>query len=147
MRKQSILDLYRQQLIIAKDVEDELSKIINQRVALEDRQKELKNVLLTTYDEVNRKKDAIMLINDLKNKISGEITYETKRNIIKQLVREVIVYTTHSDERDEPEVSLLVKFVFSQDVPRTDKGSISNAGRPLEISTSAVITVPLSYCG
>jgi site-specific DNA recombinase len=121
--KQSILDLYRKQLITGKDVEDQLSKIINERVALEDRQKELKNALLTTNVEVNRKKDAIMLLDDLKDKLSGEITFETKRNIIKQLVREVVVCTTHSDERDEPEVNLLVKFVFSQDVPRTDMDS------------------------
>ena len=101
-------------------MEDQLSKIINERVALEDRQKQLKKVLLTTNDEANRKKDDIMLLDDSKNKISGEIAYETKRNIIKQLVREVIVYTTHSAERDEPEVSLLVKLVFPQDIPRTD---------------------------
>jgi site-specific DNA recombinase len=54
--KQAILDLYRKQLVTAKDVEEQLSKIINERVALEDRQKELKNALLATNDEVNRKK-------------------------------------------------------------------------------------------
>lgn len=51
-----------------------------------------------------------MILEDLKEKISGEITYETKRSIIKQLVREIIVCTTHSDERDAPEVNLLIKF-------------------------------------
>jgi site-specific DNA recombinase len=35
--KHSILDLYRKQLITAKDVEDQLSKIINKRVILEQR--------------------------------------------------------------------------------------------------------------
>ncbi|WP_051788894.1 hypothetical protein [Pelosinus sp. UFO1] len=85
--KQSILDLYRKQLITSKDVEEQLSKIAFERSALENRQKELKNALLTTTDEVNRKKDAIMLLGDLKEKLTGQITYETKRNIIKQLVR------------------------------------------------------------
>ena len=118
--KQSILDLYRKQLINSKDVEDQLSKIINERAALEDRQKELKNALNTTTNEVNRKKDVIMLLDDLKQKISGEITWETKRSIIKQLVRQVFVHTVHSEDRDEPEVKLSVKFVFAQDVPRTD---------------------------
>jgi len=120
VEKQSILDLYRKQLITAKDIEDQLSKIINERVILEQRQQELKNVLLTTNDEVNRKKDTIMLLNDLKEKISGEVTHETKRSIVKQLVREVVVCTTRSAERDIPEVNILVKFVFSCVVNHTD---------------------------
>ncbi|WP_281246867.1 recombinase family protein [Pelosinus propionicus] len=119
--KQSILDLYRKQLITAKDVEEQLSKIINECAALEDRQKELKNVLLATNEEVNRKKDAIMLLNDLKDKISGEVTFETKRDIVKQLVREVIVSTEHIEGKDKPEVNIHVKFVFSQVVICTDK--------------------------
>lgn len=118
--KQSILDLYRKQLITGKDVEDQLSKIINERIALEERQKELKNALLTTNDEVSRKKDAIMLLMDLKKKISGEVTWETKREIIKLLVREVLVETIDSDDRDKPEVNVLVKFVFTQVVNHTD---------------------------
>ena len=124
IEKQSILDLYRKQLITSKDVEEQLSKIAFERSALEDRQKELKNALLTTNDEVNRKKDVIMLLDELKEKLTGQITHETKRNIIKQLVREVVVCTTHSDDRDAPEVKLLVKFVFSQVVNHTDKGSL-----------------------
>jgi site-specific DNA recombinase len=62
--KQSILDLYRKQLITTKDVEDQLSKITFERLALEDQQKELKNALLTTNDEVSRKKDIIMLLSE-----------------------------------------------------------------------------------
>ncbi|AIF51856.1 recombinase family protein [Pelosinus sp. UFO1] len=122
--KQSILDLYRKQLITSKDVEDQLSKIAIERSALEYRQKELKNALLTTNDEDYRKKDALMLLGDLKEKLTGQITYETKRNIIKQLVREVVVCTTHSDNRDAPEVKVHIKFVFPQIVPCTDKDSL-----------------------
>ena len=122
--KQSILDLYRKQLITSKDVEKQLSKIAFERSALEVRQKELKNALLTTNDEANRKKDVIMLLGELKEKLSDNITYETKRSIIKQLVREVVVCTAHSDDRDAPEVNLLIKFVFPQIVPCTDKGSL-----------------------
>ena len=118
--KQSILDLYRKQLVTAKDVEEQLSKIINERVALEDRQKELKNALLATNDEVNRKKDIIMLLKDLRDKLSGEITFETKRSIVKQLVREVIVCTEHIEGKDRPDVNIHVKFVFSQVVMCTD---------------------------
>ena len=59
--KQSILDLYRKQLITNKDVEDQLSKIINEKTTLEAKQKELKNALGATTDEVNRKKDVIMI--------------------------------------------------------------------------------------
>jgi hypothetical protein len=109
-------------------VEKQLSKIINERVALEDRQKELKNALLTNNDTVNRKKDVIMLLKDLKEKTSGEVTWETKREIIKLLVREVLVQTTHSDDRDEAEVRLLVKFVFSQVLNHTDKREDNNLG-------------------
>jgi site-specific DNA recombinase len=119
--KQSILDLYRKQLISSEDVEEHLSKIINERVALEDRQKELKNALLATNDEVNRKKDAIMLLNDLKHKISGEVTYETKRSVAKQLVREIIVSREHIEGKDRPDVNIYVKFVFSKVAMCTDK--------------------------
>ncbi|WP_007959520.1 recombinase family protein [Pelosinus fermentans] len=118
--KQSILDLYRKQLVTAKDVEEQLSKIINERIALEDRQKELKNALLATNDEVNRKKDIIMLLKDLRDKRSDEITFETKRSIVKQLVREVIVCTEHIEGKDRPDVNIHVKFVFSQVVMCTD---------------------------
>jgi len=124
--KQSILVLYRKQLITNKDVEDQLSKIINEKTTLEAQQKELKNALNATTDEVNRKKDVIMILDDLKQKISGEVTWEIKRDIIKQLVRNVTVYTTHSEDRDDPIVKLSVKFVFSQDVPRTDKRAWNN---------------------
>ena len=112
--KQSILDLYRKHLITNKDVEDQLSKIIDENTMLENKQKELKNALTTTIDEMNRRKDVITLLDDLKEKISGEITWETKRDIIKQLVREVIVRTEHSEDRDEPEVKLSVKFFFDR---------------------------------
>ncbi len=120
---QPILDLYRKRLITDKDVEDQLSKINNEKTSLETKQKELKNALATTTDEMNRRKDVISLLDNLKEKIAGEITWETKRDIIKQLVREVIVHTKHSEDRDEPEVKLSVKFVFSQDVPCTDMDS------------------------
>ena len=122
MQKNNLFDLYRKQLITGKDVEDQLSKIIKERIALEDRQKELKSVLLTTNDEACRKKDTIMLLMDLKKKIGGEVTWETKREIIKLLVREVLVETIHSDDRDKLEVNILVKFVFPQVVNHTDMG-------------------------
>ena len=121
--KQSILDLYRKQLITNKDVEDQLSKINNESTMLETKQKELKNALNATTDEVNSKKDVIMILDDLKQKISGEVTWEIKRDIIKQLVRQVIVHTLHSEDRDGPEVKVSVKFVFLRDVPCTDKDS------------------------
>ena len=47
---------------------------------------------------------------------------------IKLLVREVLVQTVHSDDRDDPKVNLLVKFVFSQVVPCTDKRADNNLG-------------------
>jgi site-specific DNA recombinase len=61
-----------------------------------------------------------MLLNDLRDKLSGEITFETKRNIVKQLVREVIVCTEHIEGKDRPDVNIHVKFVFSQVVMCTD---------------------------
>lgn len=53
---------------------------------------------------------------------------ETKGEIIKLLVREILIQTIHSDGRNAPEVKLLVKFVFSQVVNYTYKRVIHNLG-------------------
>ncbi|EIW18306.1 MULTISPECIES: helix-turn-helix transcriptional regulator [Pelosinus] len=67
-----------------------------------------------------------MLFNDLKKRISGEVTYETKRSIVKQLVREVIVCTEHIEGKDRPDVNIHVRFVCSQVMMCTDKRSDNN---------------------
>ena len=69
-----------------------------------------------------------MLLGELKEKLTSQITYETKRNIFKQLVREIVVCTIHFDERDTPEVDIHIKFVFPQIVPYTEKGSCNYLG-------------------
>jgi site-specific DNA recombinase len=64
------------------------------------------------------------LLSNLKSKISEELSFEDKREIIKTLVRKIVV-KSNINERGRFEADVIVNFLFSNIVTCTDKGSCS----------------------
>lgn len=115
--KQSILDLYRKKLISATDVEVQLQKIAKEKEALELRLDELKDIEIQKKEIQNRFQTIEELLHDLQLKIDDP-PFEVKREIVKTLVKEVIVHTIPKD-RGRPTATVSVHFNFVNDIPRT----------------------------
>ncbi len=91
--KQGILDLFRKKIISASDVERQLNEIINEKCVLEQRIKDLNEAIETEFYTVQHFDTAESLLIDLKNKLVDNPPFEVKREIVRVLVREIIVST------------------------------------------------------
>ncbi|WP_039944451.1 recombinase family protein [Thermicanus aegyptius] len=120
--KQSILDLYRRKLIGSTDVEIQLQRISKEKDSLELRIADLENELRLEDGMAKQFFSVEELLKDLRSKIEGDPPFEVKREIIKTLVKEVVVHTIPK-ERGRPNATVTVHFTFSKDVPRTDRDS------------------------
>lgn len=121
--KESILDLYRKQLISSADVEKQLAKINDEKKTLEERLKIINHIVDEANQQVSTQQDAIKMLAKFKEKISNpeNITFEFKRHIIKQLVRRVIVNTEFTEGRDFAEVKIAAEFYFTRVDVDTDR--------------------------
>ncbi len=121
--KQSILDLYRKKIISSTDVEQQLSKISHEKEALEqqirrlNREIENENNLESEYSNIEK------LLKSFRKKINNSSNFRLHREIVKTLVKEVIV-DTKTNEFGRLRADVIVKYVFSQDVTRNDRGSL-----------------------
>lgn len=122
VEKQSILDLYRRKLITNADVEQQLDKITREGNALAERLKDLSSKMAEEINLVEQFDSAESLLFGLKEKIAGEPQFETRREVVKTLVKEVLV-TTKAGPDGRPSAELQIRYVFSNDTPRTDTGS------------------------
>ena len=124
--KQNILDLYRRQFITAKDVELQLEKINNERLTLDQRLEALKEDHLSTKKIADHMHSAGQLLVSLKEKLKdGEPTYEVKREIIKSLVKEVLIKTKKpEDDLHQLQATVAITYSFSKDALHTDKDSL-----------------------
>lgn len=119
--KQSILDLFRKKLIDAKDVEQQLEKIHEEKENLQRSLDELEESLNSESELTKKFNSTKELLKDLKGKIDGDVTFEVKRNIIKTLVKKIII-KTNSEGRNKS-ASVEIKYSFVNVVTRTDKDS------------------------
>ncbi|MDO7787230.1 recombinase family protein [Desulforamulus aquiferis] len=120
--KESILDLFRKSIISSADVEKQLQKIAIEKSHLENRVKELE---LQIEDEVNIADQIISaeeLLIVLRDKISGELSFETRREIVKALVKGITVETS-VDENGRTHTVVSASYSFINSVIRTPKGS------------------------
>jgi site-specific DNA recombinase len=122
--KQSILDLFRKKLIDAADVEKQFSKIAEERIALENRIKSI-NVQLNSQNDLSvQYNTAAELLKNLREKIRGNINYEKKREIVKILVKEVLVTTLPSTTPGgRPRATITANYNFAKELVHTDKDS------------------------
>lgn len=119
LEKQSILDLFRKQVITASDVEAQLTKIGYERAALEQRAKQLQRQMDDEESLADKFDTAEALLADLRRKLTPDPDWQTRRDIIKTLVKEVTIETTYNDY-GRPLAKAQVRFTFSRGVPRTD---------------------------
>jgi len=120
--KQSILDLYRKKIISSTDVEQQLSKISHEKEALEQQVGRLNREIENEDNLENEYSNIEGLLKSLREKINNNYHFSLRREIVKTLVKEIIV-DTKLNEFGRPKADVTVKFVFSQDVPRNGRGS------------------------
>ncbi|GGH16965.1 recombinase family protein [Paenibacillus segetis] len=116
--RQSILNLYRQKMITALDVEKQLQGIMQESINLENRIKEL-NALIEAEKHISIKFDsAEKLLLDFRSKIENDPPFEVKRQIIKALVKEITVITDGPEDgnskRKKAEVKVRYNFEHAQ---------------------------------
>ncbi|MRN56787.1 recombinase family protein [Paenibacillus monticola] len=112
--RQSILSLYRQKMIKATDVEVQLQDILLETTTLERRLKELGSLMEAEKDISYQFDSAELLLNELKAKIQGDPSYETKREVVKTLVQEIIVETIEPLEGGRKKAVVNVRYSFSK---------------------------------
>lgn len=120
--KQSILDLYRRKLITGKDVEVQLQKIADEKMTLEARMELLSGNMEAAATLTDRFYTAEQLLIDLRNKLTDDPSFETKREIIKTLVQKVVVDTKNPEDQ-KPQASISVYYSFDRVVLHTDRDS------------------------
>jgi site-specific DNA recombinase len=115
--KGNILDLYRKNLISMQDVELQLQKIADEKLALEDHLKRLTDDSKKDEDIFATQASARALLNELQNKInSTENTVEFKREIIMSIVEKIAVYTIdQSNPRSKMKITIHYKFHKTSD--------------------------------
>ncbi|GIO36263.1 serine recombinase [Paenibacillus antibioticophila] len=141
--RQNILSLYRQKLITASDVEKQLQEIMDETINLEKRIKHLNQMidedrLVTTHFDSAEK-----LLLDFRSKIEGDLSFEIRRQIVKTLVKEIIVHTVLPPDGNpkKKKADIKVKFNFErpQDNSRTGARAAFLAMSPHSSSARALL--------
>lgn len=89
--KKRVLELYRKELIEFNDVQEQLDQIKKEKVALK---KCLEELITEQKKEENKKKrldDTLNILDELQNAVENA-DFETKRKVVKSLVKEIVVY-------------------------------------------------------
>jgi len=121
--KQSILDLFRKNLINNSDVEKQLQKIVSEKATLD-------NQLTSLQDELDNKKISNSHLEDAKNYLmglnekikNGDPSFDEKREIIKTLVDNIVV-ETNMDKKNKPKAKVTIHYIFNKVIPHTGKDS------------------------
>ncbi|MGH2331071.1 recombinase family protein [Thermoanaerobacter mathranii] len=121
LERQNILDLYRRKIITTEDVERQFQKIDNEMKTLENRIKEIEDQIAAEETLLSSINTAEELLENLRAKLEDNPPFEVRREIVRTLVKEIIV-DTKFDEKNRPYAVIKVKYNFS-DVTRTVKDS------------------------
>jgi len=124
--KHSILDLFRKNLINSVDVEQQLKKIADEAMQLANRFTELSQNIQTEEVMEDKFMGITELLNQLRLRIHDDIPWEEKRDIVKMLVRRVVVNT--KNDGTSPSATVSIEYTFSQVVIHTDKRAVYNLG-------------------
>lgn len=120
--KQSILDLYRKRIIGSGDVEQQLQQIAREKAALDQRAQGLEKQIETEEGLAQQFDTAEGLLADLKAKLEANPPFEVRREIVRALVKEIIIDTKPGDN-GHPRAVVTARYIFSRVVIRTDKDS------------------------
>jgi site-specific DNA recombinase len=125
--KQVILDLFRKRMIESSDVEQQLQSIAQEKLFLEQRIRELDNLIDSEVAIEHRSNAAESLLTELKEKLDDNPSFEVKREIVLALVREILIDSTAPGNDADSEgtrtkrISIKIKYSFDyvKVVPRT----------------------------
>jgi len=120
--KHSILDLFRKKLISDIDVEQQLKKIADETVQLTNRLTELNQNIQVEEIKEDKFTGIMELLNHLRQRINSDIPWEEKRDIVKMLVRKVVVNTINTDGTSLS-ATVSIEYTFSHVVNHTDRDS------------------------
>ena len=140
--KQAILDLFRKRLISNQDVELQIQKINNEKEELIQRLQTLEQDLTSIQDIQNRLSTTDSVLREVRKKIEGELTFEDKREIIRSLVREIIIHTIKAPGNHRDKANVEIKYVFTRGVDYTGVPA-ATSGMRLK-STLALVPLPKS---
>lgn len=143
--RQSILNLYRQKMITAVDVERQLAEIMKETHSLENRIKELNQLIEDEKDTVHRFESAEALLNEFKIKIlAGDPPFHVKRQIVKTLVKEIVITTTFppdgNDRKKKANIKVRYNFDYAKGNSRTDVRAGTSDPSPRSRYASALRT-------
>lgn len=119
--KESILDLFRKRIISSKDVENQLQKIAIEKAHLENRARELELLIKEEEGLAEQFVSAEELLSTLREKIQGDLPFETRREIVKALVKGIVV-ETGTDDNGRFITNVTATYSFVNGVIRTPKG-------------------------
>lgn len=132
LERHDIITLFRKRIITASDVEKQLQVMMNERASLQKRLRQLEEQLSNESNLIQHYTHAQKLLNDLREKIKGDIPFELKKEIVKTLVKVIIVKNAvPTDPEDKikrkPPVVVEVHYGFTnaKELSLTDKGSSS----------------------
>lgn len=117
--KQAILDLYRKHIIGSIDVEQQLQKIAKEKAALDQRIRDLEKQIEAEDGLIQQFDTAEELLAELRAKLKDNPSFEVRREIVRTLVKEIIIYTETGDN-GRPRAIVTARYTFSKDVVRTD---------------------------
>lgn len=110
LEKQSILDLFRKKLITMEDVELQLQKINTESMQLNERLSQLNKQPAPQFTGEERLSKIQELLTYLQARIHEDILWEEKREIVKMLVKRVIVETIYEDK--SPTATIYIEYSF-----------------------------------
>ena len=127
--KERMLDLYRHQLILIADLENQLSKIANERSLLEIRLKELQTNARDQEHIEEKVRNAGNMIRSLQDIFNGPpLSWEIKRRVIELLIWEVKVNTIVENNKKRTQIN--ITFAFGKEMLAVNRTGKDSSPRP-----------------
>jgi len=121
--KESILNLFRKNIINSLDVEKQFENINKDKLQLQDRLLDLEKEILNVSSKSKNTDKIKDILSNMKSKLdNNEITFEVKREIIETLVNTIKVNTIY-DEDGKTNITIKIDYNFDGTVKHTDRDS------------------------
>ncbi|MCF6094337.1 recombinase family protein [Microaerobacter geothermalis] len=117
--KQSILDLFRRKIITSKDVEEQIQKITQEKLALQQRISALERQILEETSLEQQFQSVEELLKEIRLKIKDTPPFEVKREIVRSLVKQITI-KTDIDKDGRSSSTVIAEYNFSTVVTHTD---------------------------
>jgi site-specific DNA recombinase len=113
---QKVMNMYRKGLLSEKDTEEQLQQVASERDALEARIATLSQAIARESVKSTQYNTIAELLDRMKAKLAGELSFEDRRAIIKALVKEIIVETIgEGNGRWEVTANVHITYTFTPD--------------------------------